>query len=71
MNQNDDRVRSPCIENCCLNSDNVCVGCFRTLAEIAQWQQMDDKMRLAVLGKAENRRKPLYSFVAHIKKEET
>jgi predicted Fe-S protein YdhL (DUF1289 family) len=56
MNQTEDIVQSPCIENCCLNGDNVCMGCFRSLGEIAQWQQMDDKMR-QVLHKAESRRK--------------
>ena len=69
MSQTEDPVRSPCIEKCCLNSDNVCVGCFRSLAEIAQWQLMDDKMRLAVLGKAENLRKTLYSFEDYILKK--
>lgn len=69
MSQTEDPVQSPCIENCCLNSDNVCVGCFRSLAEIAQWLQMDDKMRLAVLGKAENLRKTLYSFEDYILKK--
>ena len=57
MNQTENIVQSPCIENCCLNGDNVCMGCFRSLGEIAQWQQMDDKMRREVLHKAESRRK--------------
>ena len=57
MNQIEDQVPSPCLDNCCLNNDNVCLGCFRSLAEIAHWQQMDNSMRLAVLRQAEKRRK--------------
>ena len=57
MNQIDDQVQSPCIENCCLNNEKICLGCFRSIVEIAQWSQMNDKMRLDVLLKAENRRK--------------
>jgi predicted Fe-S protein YdhL (DUF1289 family) len=57
MNQNEDNAQSPCIENCILNDKKICVGCFRSLVEIAQWSQMDDRMRLEVLDKAENRRK--------------
>ena len=57
MNQCIEHVQSPCIENCTLNDEKICKGCFRTLGEIAQWQQIDDKMRRDVLLKAESRRK--------------
>jgi predicted Fe-S protein YdhL (DUF1289 family) len=57
MNKIEDGVQSPCIENCCLNDEKICLGCFRSIEEITQWQQMNDKMRLEVLHKAENRRK--------------
>ena len=56
MNQIDDRVQSPCIENCCLNDEKICLGCFRSIGEISQWSQMDDKIRLDVLHKEETRR---------------
>ena len=57
MNKIDDRVQSPCIDNCCLNNEKICLGCFRSIMEIAQWSQMSDKMHLDVLHKAESRRK--------------
>jgi predicted Fe-S protein YdhL (DUF1289 family) len=56
MNQIVDGVQSPCMENCCLNDEKICLGCFRSIVEISQWSQMNDKMRLNVLLKAENRR---------------
>jgi predicted Fe-S protein YdhL (DUF1289 family) len=65
MNQIEDGVQSPCIDNCCLNNQKICLSCFRSLVEIAQWSQMNDRMRLDVLHKAENRRK-----VHDIKKSE-
>jgi len=57
MNPSKDHVRSPCIDICILNDEKICLGCFRTLGEIAQWQQMDDTMRRDVLHKAESPRK--------------
>jgi len=30
-------VASPCIRNCCLNTDDVCIGCFRHINEILAW----------------------------------
>jgi predicted Fe-S protein YdhL (DUF1289 family) len=57
MNQIEDGVQSPCIENCCLNDKKICLGCFRSIVEISQWSQMNDKIRLDVLHKAGNRRK--------------
>ena len=56
MNQIDGRVLSPCIEKCCLNDEKICLGCFRSIMEIAQWSQMNDTIRLDVLHKAETRR---------------
>ena len=57
MNQIEDGVQSPCIDNCCLNDEKICLGCFRSIVEISQWSQMNDGMRLDVLQKAEKRRK--------------
>ena len=57
MNRIEGCVQSPCKENCCLNVEKICLGCFRSIVEISQWAQMNDRMRLEVLYKAENRRK--------------
>lgn len=55
--KNEKKVQPPCGEFCVLNHENICLGCFRSLAEIAGWQELDDKMRLAVLWRAGRRRK--------------
>lgn len=57
MKPSKEHVQSPCIEICVLNGEKICLGCFRTLGEISQWQQMEDKMQREVLQKAESRRK--------------
>lgn len=36
---------SPCVKICRLGEDGVCVGCWRTLVEIAQWAGMDESER--------------------------
>ena len=43
-------VESPCIGICRL-ADGICVGCGRTLDEIARWSRMDDDERAAVVAR--------------------
>ena len=33
---------SPCVSNCCLNEEDICLGCFRSLTEITGWSQASD-----------------------------
>lgn len=49
-------VRSPCVRNCCLDGDDVCLGCFRTVEEIMLWGGADDEEKLAILDRAIQRR---------------
>ena len=51
------RVRSdsPCVRNCCLGHDDVCLGCFRTLAEILAWGPATEPERAAILALAADR----------------
>ena len=43
------KVESPCIRNCCLDDNDICMGCFRSLIEITQWTLVDDNTRQAFL----------------------
>jgi predicted Fe-S protein YdhL (DUF1289 family) len=36
----------------------VCIGCYRTLAEIARWAEMSDAERETVLAALAERRRP-------------
>jgi len=45
-------AKSPCRKVCRLDIDGMCVGCFRMLDEIANWEIMTNNERLEVLRKA-------------------
>lgn len=45
------RVESPCVQICTIDPDSgYCIGCRRTLAEIAGWLAYSEAERHAVLG---------------------
>ncbi|MBU2881111.1 DUF1289 domain-containing protein [Psychrosphaera sp. B3R10] len=48
-------ITSPCIRNCCLNAEDVCLGCFRTITEICAWTSYTNKERENVLAKCGSR----------------
>ncbi len=54
MNNTND-VESPCVRNCCLDEDDVCMGCFRTISEIIEWGQANCEQRIAILQMAKQR----------------
>jgi predicted Fe-S protein YdhL (DUF1289 family) len=49
-------VESPCVRNCCLDGNDICMGCFRSLAEITQWTLVDKKMRKEFLSNVAERK---------------
>ncbi|MBM3396677.1 MAG: DUF1289 domain-containing protein [Betaproteobacteria bacterium] len=52
------RVPSPCIKVCQIdNARGVCIGCLRTLQEIADWLEMSPKQQLATLQRVAERRR--------------
>ena len=48
-------VPSPCVRNCCLDEDDVCIGCNRSIEEIMRWGESDNEEKLKILEKAEKR----------------
>ena len=48
--------QSPCVRNCCLDDDLVCLGCFRTIEEIKDWSIVDDQQRRVILQNAQRRK---------------
>jgi len=56
MDKGISRVASPCIDDCCLDDDDICLGCFRSLEEIMQWGQADNSERRKILQKTQQRR---------------
>ncbi len=47
-----DNLASPCVRNCCLDDDNVCLGCGRSLDEIVSWSTADDTEKRAILSRS-------------------
>jgi predicted Fe-S protein YdhL (DUF1289 family) len=47
---------SPCVRNCCLNEQDICLGCFRSLDEIRQWNASTEALKVQVICLAEARR---------------
>jgi len=50
-------IVSPCVRNCCLNEEDVCLGCFRHIDEIMAWRQLDTTAKKEVLQQCQQRQK--------------
>ncbi len=52
-------AQSPCVRNCCLNGDDICLGCFRHIDEIVAWRSYSNKeqerVRLLCQQRKENK----------------
>ncbi len=51
-----DEIASPCIKVCVVHPEaRLCVGCHRTLDEIAAWSRMTPESRAAVMSELPGR----------------
>ncbi|KEP71091.1 hypothetical protein DL1_10605 [Thioclava dalianensis] len=51
-----DEVESPCVKLCTIHpQERICVGCLRSLDEIAAWSRMSPEARRAVMAELPNR----------------
>jgi len=62
MSDLDNSAQSPCIRNCCLDDDDTCLGCFRSLEEIKEWGMVDEHRRRVILVNAKQRREAYRSL---------
>jgi predicted Fe-S protein YdhL (DUF1289 family) len=44
-------VPSPCVRNCCLDENDVCLGCNRSLTEICEWTKSSDDEKRQILAR--------------------
>lgn len=49
-------VPSPCIKVCTLDPRGICIGCGRTLSEIAEWSRLSAEQQREVCRRAQERR---------------
>ncbi|MEI5637853.1 MULTISPECIES: DUF1289 domain-containing protein [unclassified Pseudoalteromonas] len=52
-------TESPCIRKCCLDDNDICLGCFRTLEQITGWTSFTDKQKRDVLQNCEQKRQQI------------
>jgi hypothetical protein len=50
-----DAVPSPCVDICQLDAQGLCLGCRRTINEIAEWSRASDARRLEILNALKTR----------------
>lgn len=51
-----DEVESPCVKLCTIHpQERICVGCLRSLDEIAAWSRMSPEARRAVMAELPQR----------------
>ena len=49
-------IESPCIRKCCLDDDDICVGCLRHIDEILVWGKASNKEKSLILDRIESRK---------------
>jgi predicted Fe-S protein YdhL (DUF1289 family) len=50
------KVTSPCVRQCCLDEQDICLGCSRSLQEILDWAGLTEEGKAAVLVIAHERK---------------
>lgn len=48
-------IKSPCINVCALDINDICMGCQRNADEISRWGIMSNQQRREVLAQVEQR----------------
>ena len=56
LNAPDSAMQFPCVRQCCLDDDEICLGCLRSLQEIVGWNEADVSERAEILARAQQRR---------------
>ncbi len=56
-----EKVESPCTRNCCLDENDMCLGCFRILPEIMAWSEADNAQRQHYLANSHARREKFFT----------
>jgi len=50
-------IRTPCVQVCVVDGESgLCLGCFRTLGEIAGWARLSDEERARIMAELPARR---------------
>lgn len=50
-------INKPCIKQCCLNEEDICLGCFRSFDDMLRWNKASIEEKKEMLKIAETRKK--------------
>lgn len=53
---NKNKNLSPCVGNCCLNNDDICLGCYRHIDEIVGWNGKERAEQIEIVERASERK---------------
>jgi len=59
-------IISPCVRNCCLNEEDICLGCFRSIDEILQWSNATAQQKQKIIQLANARKRIIDLNIDHI-----
>jgi predicted Fe-S protein YdhL (DUF1289 family) len=60
-------IATPCVQHCKLDpTEGFCLGCFRTLGEVAGWGSLAPEQRRAVMAELPARRQRYHMVGSHI-----
>ncbi|WP_435236887.1 DUF1289 domain-containing protein [Psychromonas sp. PT13] len=51
------KTESPCVRSCCLDGNDVCLGCYRTLNEILNWVKSPEQDKQLIISNCEFRKR--------------
>jgi len=54
--ENSTSLDSPCIRNCCLDEQDICLGCYRSIEEITGWYKASDMNKHEILARCAHRK---------------
>jgi predicted Fe-S protein YdhL (DUF1289 family) len=55
-------MKSPCVRQCTLNENDMCLGCGRMLGEITSWVSFSEQKRTEVMTQCQNRLQALKTW---------
>lgn len=58
-NVNKKKELSPCVRNCCLDGNDICVGCYRSISEIVGWRDKSENQKKVILVRCDQRKNEL------------
>ncbi len=54
-------VKNPCIQVCRYDDNGICIGCFRTMQEAADWMFLSSEQKREVIRRTEERKNTIQS----------